>query len=1375
VLRRHLPFLLLWSALWALFFAGLLLGQTRLPNSDLSGQFHAFARFQAAEMWAGRLPLWSPGSFGGFPFAADSQAAVFYPPRWLTILLDGADLSFYAITLEGLLHIWLAGLFTYALAYDQTGSRRAGLLAAIAFGLGGYLISYPLLQLALLETITWLPLILWLLRRGVRAERPLRPLLGAGLVWGLSFTAGHPQTFLHLSYLTIAYYLFLTIRARWAWRWIVGLGALLGGTAVGLSATAWLPAAHYLSYTTRSDVSYEFVSAGFPLIDYLQLLTPGVFSYWIPMYGGLAVTLLALFAWMGRGGAEAARRAEIGFWTAVALLTLVLSLGNKGALFELAYHVAPGFSLFRQQERLVGLFSLSLALLAAQGFTLWLRESFTNKEAGISGLGFRISDLGRITLTLFVLTAVTLAGIRPEGWTAVLLRQGAILAVVLLILWRGSGRTWGAWALIFLLFFDLSLAVRPTLYTQPESPAVFWPQPDWLPLVQGEEAGRLDSSGLVHVNLGELYGLEEIRGLSPLKLRWINRLEAVPNARRWQLLNVTHVLAANPPNDAAVREVTAVSDSILPGEPFSAALYRFADALPRAWLVYEPIFAADEEAAFQLAAGPEFDPATQVVLTEVADVTGWTAVTPPTQPPQVQTTRTAANTLTITATTDTPGILVISEWDYPGWRVQTDGAPVIRARANGGFQAILLPPGDHTITLRFAPTDVTIGVIISLATLFLVMLLGWRGKLSIVNGQWSMVNVRPSVDYWPLTIDHWQLKPALLLIILLGFALRVFRLGWQELRGDEAFNYLFARMATAEIIPTLIGEGDPHSPFPYLLLHGWLRLTGDSEFAMRYLSLVAGVLLLPLIYALGAALGSRRIGLLAMLLAAVSQSLIWLAQDMRSQYSLVLLFSVLATLLLVKLADSRLSAGWWLAYAVVAATAVYSHYHALFILLAQALYLWWLPKPGRGRRLVAWVRSGLLAALLFAPWLLAMWRGLLASGQLGHRDGPELAAYLVEMGIELMAGPSFGGGAARWLFIGTLLLALLGGRWLARQRPAWAALLIGWVGISTLFIYLIRFNRDIFNNYYISIAAPAWWLLVAAGLLLLWGQRGRGWRALALAGLGLILLSNAISLTRYYFDPAYGRSVGYRAVAERVLAQAKPGDIFLAHFPDPSLRYYLRHATTPIVMLPETAEATAAETEAALADLSQAYERIWFVPYANPHWDRGNVVGRWLDYHLLHESRNAAQRLTLWAYRPPHSAPAVMTPYDTRFGEHIRLAGVYLTANGEPVVDIMEVRGETAVTVTLLWEALDAVPENYTAFVHALNESGMLVAQHDGVPLFATRPTTTWQPGEQLLDRHELRLPAGGIGENGRFIIGLYHSDTMERLGVVDIGEWRKE
>lgn len=1398
-------FVLFWSSLGAIFFGGLLLGQVSLSHSDLTGQFHAFAIFQAQEMLAGRLPLWSPGSFAGFPFAADAQAAVFYPIRWLTILLSApVGFSYYVLTLEGLFHIWLAGLFTYLLVTDQTGNPWAGTLAAVAFALGDYLISYPLLQLAVLETIIWLPLILWLLRRGVRAasdktgqKRPLPYLLAAGVVWGISLTAGHPQTFLHLSYLVVAYYLFLTLRAGWSWRWLAGMGLLVGGTATGTAAAAWLPTLRYLRHTTRSDVVYEFVASGFPLLDYLQLFVPGSLTTWSPMYVGLATLALLLVAWLGRSLATTEQRAEIGFWTAVFLLTFLLSLGDKGILFELFYHLVPGFDLFRHQERIVGLLSLSMALLAGQGLTLWWSAQATVRRHWLR----RITA---VLLTAFFLTALFLTAMNETNeWHFLWLRQAAILLGLLLILWRIPQPRPMVWGVLLLLSADLYLAGRDAIDLQPLPPRAAWVEPTWVDLLPTEQPARIDSSNLFHANMGELFGLEDIRGLSPLKLETMHRLDVLPNGRRWQLLNVTHVLDTKTPIDAVVTEVASVTQHIMPDQSFKGAVYRFEDALPRAWLVYQPHFAPDNEAAYRQIANPDFDPANEVVLSGALSQNLWTAVSPPAQPPHTNTRRLATSALHIEAHTDTPGILVISEWDYPGWRVRVNGQPAVTATANSGFIAALLPAGSHVITLRFAPWDVPVGMALSLLTLLGAGGLAWRWR-PVVALRRETAKVLETFVVWPAWTrqpDQTIAKGSVLwggtAVFFLAFILRLFRLGHQELRGDEAFSYLFAAMPPTESVPALLAGGDPHSPLHYLLLHGWLNLTGDTEFALRYLSLLLSLLLLPLVYQLGRLLGGQRLGLLAAFLMAISQSLIWLAQDVRNQYMLVQLFGLLATVLLVgylrpkqsnaeaqtcaKRSRSRRRVIWG-AYVVVAATAVYSHYYGLFILVAHGFYLW-LPSEGRWRRLTIWAASGAAAALLFIPWLLIMWPYLLASGHISHPSDPELVAYLLAIGRELSVGSALPGWGTRWLVAGVAVLLLVGLWALYRQdkRPA-ALLLASWLGLAVLGIFLVRFTRETYNDYYLIVTAPAWWLLISAGLLFFWQQARRRWRLLALAGLALLVGGNGLSLYNYYFDPAHSRTSGYREVAARIAADGGPNDLFVAHFPDPSLDYYLRNLDLPIEVQPAGWGTSSDATENRLAELAQRHERIWFVPYLNSPWDPTNVVGSWLDYHMLHERHEATGRMALWAFRSVAFAPDIMTAESTTFGESITLIGTYATVDGWPVDLAQPVSLDQAnnLTITLLWQTDVPLPDNYTVFAHLLDETGWMVAQHDGVPLFGTRPTTTWQPGEQLLDRHEIVLPgAAGMGSgNGRILVGLYHSETIERLppapmaDALTVGRW---
>lgn len=1373
--KRHLQAVGLWSLLWAIFFSTLLLGIKRLPNSDLSGQFHTFALFQAREMWSGHLPLWSPGSYAGVPFAADPQAAVFYPLRWLTILIGGRNLPYYLLQLEGLLHIWLAGVFTYALAYAMTRSRWAALLAAVSFALGGYLISYPLLQLALLETITWLPLVLLLLHRATaNSTRPLRYLLAAGSVLGFSFLAGHPQTFLQASYLAAAYYLFRTLYKRWHWKWIVGGGTAVAAAALGVAAVAWLPTLHYLTYTTRSDVTYEFIAKGFSLLDYMQMLTPGTLTFWVPMYTGLAAVALALIACWGRHETTRETHAEILFWGGTAVLAAWLSLGDKGVLFALFYRLAPGFSLFRQQERWVNGVSLSMSLLAAQGLALWLRSSGQTQRrwvyqlTAVIGSGLLLSAL----ILWFAQSFIT------AHWTDIILRQIVLTAMLCAVLWLvRKSRVW-LLALLLLLVSDLFLAGQGPLDLQPDSASIFWPQPAWLSLLNtstdtmlSSSPARVDAANLFHANLGEVYGLEDIRGISPLKPQVLADLEQLPAPRRWQLLNVTHVLSATPMAEPGLVEVGRIDSSLLPGESFTGIVYQNTTALPRAWMVYEPLLVPDATAAREKLNDPTFDPAHQVLLT-----TPPPATTAPTTAPQVQVERKAANALTITVTTETAGLLVISEWDYPGWLAVVDGVSIPLLSANYAFQAVPLQAGTHHVSLRFMPWDVPMGVGITAVSLLLIFLLGWRWQPVLAyHGTAQRRRTRkplPPLVMPALSAKQWRFL--IIAIVWLGFGLRLFHLGAQELRGDEAFSYLFAHQPAAQIIGALVREGDPHSPLHYLLLHGWMNLAGDSEFAMRYLSLIPGVLVLPLLVLLGQQIGGRRLGVGVGVSTAVSQSLVWISQDVRNQYTLAIFFTVLGTWLLLRLTDPQRAGPaqrhfLWIGYAFTAALAVYSYYYALFALGAHGLYL--LTTSTRRRWLGVWLGSGAVAGLLFLPWLLAMWPQLMAAGQLNDPAYPELTRYLTAIGAELTAGSTLGSSIGRWLFLGTLMLCLMGLYRLWQRQQAWSWLLLGWLGSAVLFIYLVQFRRATFNTFYITVASPAWWLLVLIGIQSLW-QRDRRGQYIAVSAFLLLVGANIYSLQQMYFVRDLGRDIGYREMVAHIAAAQEPGDVFLAHFPDPALRYYLRNLDLPYQMLPDKPDATAAATETALTTLTNQYQRIWFVPYTG--WDRENIVPLWLQYHTLTAQQSSQYKLTLQAFRPFADADAVLTPIHAALaGDSMTLDGVFVTVNGRmadtlPSNTPLPLAINDTLAVTLVWQAVQPISDNYAVFVHILAADGSLLAQHDGIPVWGTRPTTTWQPGDRIFDTHEFTLPVDVPTAGGRIVVGLYQTETVTRLPFAD-------
>ena len=203
--------------LTSLFYAPLLLGLRTFPDGDFTHHFLPFSLFQQQALLARQLPLWDPYTYSGHPFLADIQAAVFYPLSnlvlGLTLPWTSPAARLYFLQVEAALHVALAGFFVYLLVRDLTDNRSAGFLAGCCFAFSGYLTSYPPLQLAVLRTAIWLPLLLWLLWHGFQNPRCWRWWIGAALAYTCAFLAGHPQTFLHLSYTGAAWVIFLLIQA----------------------------------------------------------------------------------------------------------------------------------------------------------------------------------------------------------------------------------------------------------------------------------------------------------------------------------------------------------------------------------------------------------------------------------------------------------------------------------------------------------------------------------------------------------------------------------------------------------------------------------------------------------------------------------------------------------------------------------------------------------------------------------------------------------------------------------------------------------------------------------------------------------------------------------------------------------------------------------------------------------------------------------------------------------------------------------------------------------------------------------------------------------------------------------------------------------
>jgi 4-amino-4-deoxy-L-arabinose transferase-like glycosyltransferase len=95
---------------------------------------------------------------------------------------------------------------------------------------------------------------------------------------------------------------------------------------------------------------------------------------------------------------------------------------------------------------------------------------------------------------------------------------------------------------------------------------------------------------------------------------------------------------------------------------------------------------------------------------------------------------------------------------------------------------------------------------------------------------------------------------------------------------------------------------------------------------------------------------------------------------------------------------------------------------------------------------------------------------------------------------------------------------------------------------------------------------------------------------------------------------------------------------------------------------------------------------------------------------------------------------------------------------------------EASLDIRLYWQALSEIDEDYTVFVHWLDEEGQIRTQQDNQPRNSTYPTGLWDEGEIVEDLYHLTIPAGLLTDQAPVLlaVGMYSLETLERLPVFD-------
>ncbi len=605
----------------------------------------------------------------------------------------------------------------------------------------------------------------------------------------------------------------------------------------------------------------------------------------------------------------------------------------------------------------------------------------------------------------------------------------------------------------------------------------------------------------------------------------------------------------------------------------------------------------------------------------------------------------------------------------------------------------------------------------------------------------------------------------LVAILLLAFGLRVHNLEVQSFWNDEGNS---ARLSERSV--PLIIEGtasDIHPPLYYLLLNQWRKLVGDTEFGLRSLSLFVGLITVPLTFVLGKKQGHRvtqrshrgsqrkswLLGLIAAGLLAINPAMIYYSQEAR-MYALLGFWAALSTVLLLRWLSvisnqySVIGKRGWLwggAYVLCAAAGLYTHYFFPAVLLAHNVFvlikiIQTVPKLFTINHIPLTIKQWpflmLATFLLYVPWLpifLDQFGSELISRP-GIVDFVTAVSHFLTFGATIEVETSL-----LWLVAGLLGLGLVYGRTklilpiLSVIIPLGMMFATGTTG-AEFFKFLV-------------VAVPFWVVWLGAAFT---ETNHRGLQLLA--GVFLLVLPWGMvqSLQNMYDDPAYARA-DYRAMANRILAEDHPhaGIILNAANQWEAFTYYYPD-TGNVYPLPQgRSRPNPDEIDAALSAISAQHDRLYAIFWGEAQRDPERLIERWLDAHAFKATENWYGDVRFVTYAVPSApAPEMETAVNLPFGESITLNGYTLGQTSLQPGDIVE--------VTLFWQTAVLLQNRYKVFLHLLNEDGNLVSQRDSEPGGGLALTTTWQPGEVVLDNHGLLIPSDLPPGSYRLVLGLY-------------------
>ena len=646
----------------------------------------------------GEWPLLNRYSASGDLLAASMQSAAYSPFTWIALIAPTVESFAFTASIA----FFLAALGTFLFTRDLGASERASFVAAIAFAFSAPIAFQILWPVGFAWTL--LPFVFLAVRRVVY-EPSLRSMTLLTIALVLEITSGHPESLLHVTTLGAVYGLFELARVR-KWR---ALGFAIGAGVISLLLTAivLLP---FLDATTQTiDHQIRIVWSKSPLPVVPGSPRAALVADLLPFTrtnlaaraeAGSIVIALALFGiWAAR------KRKET--WFFLALIVVGLFLGAQAWPVSQLMHGIPPFNM-SMNDRVTAAVPFCLAVLSA--FAI---DALSRRAAIAFLIVFAVVAYGAHHYNGAMMDpARTIADLIPLAIATVFVLSGAAAPPPPLIL-------------AALLILQRLIADATLIPTYPKETA-FPRTPIFQPMLRakGDALFRIvGTNGVLLPNTSTMYGLEDIRGTTPMTFALLDETAPLWCRGRGGAFANLYDLSRPMISMMNVRFALLYAGE---GNPFPGWREVFVERhtrllendhyLPRAFVPHRVVYSDDLDAM-----NKETDFGARCYLAidgkSGEEDNGSGAVV----------TKNAKLGYDLEATMQRDGWVVMSETAWRGWRAYVDGRPVKVVRANHAFLAFAVPAGHHRVRVRFLPQSFVIGRGVTLGTL--ILLIGCRLSL----------------------------------------------------------------------------------------------------------------------------------------------------------------------------------------------------------------------------------------------------------------------------------------------------------------------------------------------------------------------------------------------------------------------------------------------------------------------------------------------------------------------------------------------------------------------------------------------------------------------------------------------------------------------